>query len=42
MTAHVPTTSMTPAPVAAPGDRAVYRFREVFTARISNPHTRRV
>src|SRR5215210_3053573 len=30
-----------PALIAAPGDRAAYRFLEFFTAQIRNPHTRR-
>lgn len=30
-----------PAPIAAAGERAAYRFLEFFTARIRNPHTRR-
>ena len=33
--------SRTPAPVAAAGERASYRFHEVFTAQIRNPYTRR-
>src|SRR5271163_4043509 len=35
------TASYAPALVAATGPRASYRFLEFFTARISNPHTRR-
>ena len=30
-----------PAPIAAAGERAAYRFLEFFTAQIRNPHTRR-
>ena len=35
------TTAQAPAPIAAAGDRAAYRFLESFTAQIRNPHTRR-
>src|SRR3954466_14995496 len=35
------TTAQAPAPIAAAGDRAAYRFLEFFTAQIRNPHTRR-
>lgn len=35
------TATRCPAPIAAAGERARYRFLEFFTARIRNPHTRR-
>jgi integrase/recombinase XerD len=38
LTRHSP---LAPAPIAAAGERATYRFIEFFTAHIRNPHTRR-
>jgi site-specific recombinase XerD len=41
MTNSVALFAQAPAPIAAAGDRAAYRFIEFFIARIRNPHTRR-
>ena len=38
---HATISFSSPALVAASGPRASYRFLEVFTAQIRNPHTRR-